>query len=171
MHTLKSNVFIFGGCNELCLKVVKERTWATTSSSMDMDHSMFTIIIKLESNKLKVLESKFQGVFCFLFLVCLFIHHFFHFMFRRFTMPPLGILKNFKFKPIFFLATNVETIDVEMFDLEPLTIASTLKPFATTPTSKPLTIAFALELVSKLVSQVCHTSTTKKKTKDYEGIK
>lgn len=68
MHTLISNVFMFGGCDELCLKVVKERTWATTSSSMDMDHSMFTIIIKLESNKLKVLESNLHGFFFFFFL-------------------------------------------------------------------------------------------------------
>jgi hypothetical protein len=78
-------------------------------------------------------------------------------MFPRFTIPPLMILKNFKFKPIFLLATNVETIDVEMF--------------VATSTSKPFTIAFALELVSKLVNQVCHTSTTKKNNQDYEGIK
>lgn len=90
------------------------------------------------------------------------------------------ILKNFKFKPIFLLATNVEIIDVEMFDLEPLIIASTLEPFLVTFTlepyaatfaSKPLIITFALELVSNLVSQVCHTSTTKKNNQDYEGIK
>jgi hypothetical protein len=101
-------------------------------------------------------------------------------MFPRFTMPPLVILKNFKFKPIFLLATNVETIDVELFDLELLTISSTLEPFlvaftlkhfAAKSTSKPLTITFALELVSKLVNQVCHTSKQRKKIQDYEGIK
>jgi hypothetical protein len=31
--------------------------------------------------------------------------------------------------------------------------------------------SIALELLSKPISQVCHTSTTKKKTQDYEGIK
>jgi hypothetical protein len=93
-------------------------------------------------------------------------------MFPRFTMPHLVILKNFKFKPIFLLATNVEIIGVKMFDPEPLTIASilepfvvasTLEPFDATSTSKPLIVAFVLKLVSKLVNQVCHTSTTKKK--------
>jgi hypothetical protein len=95
-------------------------------------------------------------------------------------MPPLLILKNFKFKPIFLLATNVETIDIEIFDPKPLTIAFTLEPFVVaftlepfiaTSTSKSFIVAFALKLVSKLVSQVCHISTTKKKTQDYEGIK
>jgi hypothetical protein len=95
-------------------------------------------------------------------------------MFPRFTMPPLVILKNFKFKAIFLLATNVETIDVEMFDPEPLTITSTLElflviftlePFVATSASKPLTITFALEFVSKLVDHVCHTSKQRKKPK------
>jgi hypothetical protein len=86
-------------------------------------------------------------------------------------MPPLVILKNFKFEPIFLLATNVETIDIKIFDPKPLTIAFTLEPFVATSTSKSFIVTFALKLVSKLVSQVCHISTTKKKTQDYEGIK
>ncbi len=67
--------------NELCLKVVRERMWAVTSSSMDVDHSMFTIIIKFKLTKLKVLESKLQGFFVFFvfFLLCLFVHLFFSF--------------------------------------------------------------------------------------------
>ncbi len=162
---------MFGACDELCLKVVRKTTWATTSSSMDANCSMFTIIIKLELSKLKVLEFKLQGVFCFLFLVCLFIRLFFHFMFPRFTMPLLVIINNFKFKPIFLFATNVETTNVEMFDRKLCTMAFILEPFTAKSISKPLIVAFALKLVSKLVNQVCHTSTTKKKTQDYEGIK
>jgi hypothetical protein len=42
---------------------------------------------------------------------------------------------------------------------------STLEPFATTSTSKPLIVMFASKLTSELVNQVCHTSTTKKKTR------
>jgi hypothetical protein len=83
-------------------------------------------------------------------------------MFPRFTMPLLVIINNFKFKPIFLFATNVETTNVEMFDRKLCTMAFILEPFTAT---------FALKLVSKLVNQVCHTSTTKKKTQDYEGIK
>jgi hypothetical protein len=40
---------------------------------------------------------------------------------------------------------------------------STLKPFATTSTSKPSIVTFASKHASKLVNQICHTSTTKKK--------
>jgi hypothetical protein len=65
-------------------------------------------------------------------------------MFPKFTMSPLVILKNFKFKPIFLLVTNVETIGVRMFDLEPLTIASTLKPFLVASTLEPFAITFVL---------------------------
>ncbi len=58
-------------------------------------------------------------------------------------MPPFMIPKNFKFKTIFLLTTNVEIVDVKMFNLsppiiafalEPLVAAFTLKPFAATST-------------------------------------
>lgn len=90
------------------------------------------------------------------------------------------IMKNFKFKPIFPLATNAKTIDVKAFDLSPPIVVSTLEPFATTSiskpfvatsTSKPLIVTFASKLASKLVNQVCHTSTTKKKKRDCEGTR
>jgi len=69
-------------------------------------------------------------------------------------MLPLVILKNFKFKSIFALATNAKIIDVEMFDLEPFIVTSVLEPLATTFVSK-----FVLELVN----QICYTLTTKRK--------
>jgi hypothetical protein len=59
---------MFGCCDELCLKVMGEKRWAMASCSIDMDHSMFIVIIKLESSKLKALGSKLQGVFFFSFL-------------------------------------------------------------------------------------------------------
>jgi hypothetical protein len=56
---------MFGGCNELCLKVVGEKRWVMAICSMDVDHLMFTIIIKLELSKFRAPKSKFQSVFCF----------------------------------------------------------------------------------------------------------
>ncbi len=80
-------------------------------------------------------------------------------------MLPFMIMKNFKFKPIFPLATSAKIVDVKTFDLSPPIVMSTLEPFATTSTSKPLIVMFASKLTSELVNQVCHTSTTKKKTR------
>lgn len=59
-------------------------------------------------------------------------------------MPPFMIPKNFKFKPIFLLTTNVEVVDVKMsnlsppiiaYTLEPLVVAFLLVPFAATSNS------------------------------------
>ncbi len=82
------------------------------------------------------------------------------------------IMKNFKFKPIFPLATNAKIVDVETFDLsphivafvlKPLTTTSTLEPFVATSSSKPLfttfvsnpfIVAFALEPTLELVIKI-----------------
>ncbi len=89
MHILKSKVFMFGGCNELCLKVVGERRWVTASYSLDVDHLMFTIIIKLELNKFGAPKSKLQSVFCFLFFESLLVHLF---LISYFQVPPCLLL-------------------------------------------------------------------------------
>jgi hypothetical protein len=77
-------------------------------------------------------------------------------------MLPLVILKNFKFKFIFVLATNAKIIDVKMFDLEPFIVTSVLEPFATT---------FVSKLVLELVNQNLLYFNNKEKKRNHEGIK
>ncbi len=57
---------MFGGYNELCLKVVGEKRWVMEICSMDVDHLMFTIIIKLELSEFRAPNFKVFFVFSFL---------------------------------------------------------------------------------------------------------